>query len=89
MYMRFLHDVAPEKYPLENEKSAMTTSKMAGSAEAGMTQTKIPALEKVMAKIKNVVKILLTSHLRSSKSKSELKSSSWTMTHCERVMWQL
>jgi hypothetical protein len=57
MYFKFLHDAAPDKYPLENMKpGATTTSKMASTGGVGEAATaKIPAFEIVMTKIKNIV----------------------------------
>jgi len=59
MYMKFLHDAFPEKYPLESDQKMTTTaSKLGGSKGAkdeSISPAKIPALDKVMTKIKNVV----------------------------------
>lgn len=55
MYMLFLHDAWPEKYPLESGKLAATTAVRFGAA-SDMMPTKEQPLDKLMTRIKNVVK---------------------------------
>ncbi len=54
MYMIFLHDAWPEKYQLESGKLAATTAVKFGESMAS-TEKELP-LDKLMTKVKNVVK---------------------------------
>ena len=59
--MKFLHDAAPAKYPLEPSKGATTTSSKFGAtateeAKAPDSPDKPLSFAQIMTKIKNVVR---------------------------------
>jgi len=54
--MKFLHDSCPEKYPLESSNATVTMTGFSKTNEFSSSTGKMPKLETVMTKIKNIVK---------------------------------